>query len=121
MSKEVLLILFIVIVAGIALTIPYLIDFFVDFFTSTKRHSKPSAKRRTREEFYTEEFEPDEIYESTEIEPDSEEEINPFSRNVYVCPECGSLKLRMGKTGEISCANCGRTFKIKGSSNLNLH
>jgi hypothetical protein len=120
MSKETIIVLFIIIVAGLALSIPYIIDYFIKLFTPKKKYQKPEYKHSKRDEFYTQEFKTDEVYESTEI-GDVEIESDTFSNNIYVCPECGSLKLRMNEPRKITCADCKRVYLINGDANQNLH
>ncbi|MBU1625750.1 hypothetical protein KKB18_00085 [bacterium] len=122
MSKDTyIFFLFIIIVAGLALSIPYIIDYLIKLFTPKKKYLKPEHQRAMRQDFYSDEFGLDEVYEPLEIGKEIEEETESFSSNIYICPECGSLKLRMQEAGKITCADCHRIFLINGEMNQNLH
>jgi len=121
MNKDLFIFLFIVVVAGLAISIPYVIDFFLKFFGRRKSRSTSSQVLNSRMDFYSAEFESNEVFDTIKNEPESEDNGIPYSGNIYICPECGSMKLRVSEPGKIICGDCQRVFIYKNNFNNNFH
>jgi hypothetical protein len=121
MSKDLSIVLFIIVVSGLAISIPYVIELLLGFFTRGKQPSTSNQRRTSRMKFYSDEFEADEVFEADKIPAEPEEDVSTYSGNIYICPECGSLKLRMSEPGKIRCGDCQRLFLISDNMNQNFH
>ena len=139
MSENYFIILFVLVFAGIAIILPTIIDYMIDLYSSRKARRKVLEKYKTksdkttsREEFYSNEFGSEKIYEAEEkqsdtkehteskVQSDSKDQSDSYESSIYICPECGSTELRRSGIRKISCFNCGANFYIDGDSNYSF-
>jgi hypothetical protein len=130
-NENYFIILFVLVFAGIAIILPTIIDYLIDIYSRRiarakareKFNPKPKKGSESREEFYSNEFGSETIYDASEDITDAKEQTevkeqdDSYESSIYICPECGSTELRRSGIRKISCFNCGANFYIDGNSN----